>query len=221
MEEIYPMWKGRLAGKVLSFHMRDFMREKAYPYRNWSPNERKEFIESLIDVAKNKTRFGFGALVYVPDYDQIVPDDLKQERGHPFYFSFQLFFDMLLRQLDGYYLSLPKGQQVAFIFEENQFQDIATRAFWEIKKIRDKNSRLGSITFLSKNKCVAFQAADMAGWLFREDLSRRKKGLPRRECVNRLLKRGTDNAVTVGYYDRDNLSTHVAEVRRTRLASRR
>jgi hypothetical protein len=208
-----PMWKGRLRGKVDSFHMRDFMRDKAYPYRNWTPEQRKTFIESLIKVARDKTRVSFGGLLYVPDYDKLVPNDLKQERGHPYYFSFQLFFDMMLPRLEDFDPPLPKGQQVAFIFEENQFQDLATRAFWDIKKIRDKNNRLGSITFLSKNKCVAFQAADMSGWLFREDLSRKKKGLPRREWVEQLIERKN---VLVGYYDCDNLSKYVAGFRSIR-----
>jgi hypothetical protein len=187
------------------------MRDKEYPYRKWSADDRKKFIESLIKVARDKTRCGFGALLYVPDYEQVVPDDLKQERGHPYYFSFQLFFDMLLRQLEQ--LAQPKGQQVAFIFEENQFQDLAAKAFWDIKQVRDKNNRLGSIDFFSKGKCVAFQAADIVGWLFREDLSRRKNGHPRREWVSQLIAREN---VMVGYYDRQNLREHVAEIRQTR-----
>jgi hypothetical protein len=211
-----PMWKGRLRGKVPLFHMRTFMREKSYPYRKWSADDRKKFIESLIKVARDKTRVGFGALLYVPDYDQFVPADLKQERGgHPYYFAFQLFFDMLLPKLEKFDPPLPKGQQVAFLFEQNQFQGLAAKAFWEIKKIRDKNNRLGSINFFSKDKCVPFQAADMTGWLFREDLSRQKKGLPRREWVDQLIER--QNAI-VGYYDRQNLAIHVAEIRRTRRA---
>jgi hypothetical protein len=85
------LWKTRLRGKVALFHMRDFMRDKSYPYRNWSHDERETFIQSLILVARDRTRFGIGGLLYVPDYDAYVPDDLKAERGHPYYFSFQLF----------------------------------------------------------------------------------------------------------------------------------
>jgi hypothetical protein len=125
-----------------------------------------------------------------------------------------------LRQLPKFDPPLPTSQQVAFIFEENQFQDLATRAFGEIKKARDKDGRLGSITFVSKDKCIPFQAADMAGWLFREDLSRLKHGLPRRGWVEQLTER---NNILVGYYDRDNLPIHINEVRQTRrlLASLR
>jgi hypothetical protein len=176
-----PIWNNRLRGKVPLFHMKAFMREKEFPYRNWTSTQKSNFIDSLIKVARDKPRFGFGALVYVPDYDTIVPENLKNERNHPFYFSFQLFFDMLLRQLEKFDPPLPKSQQAAFFFEENQFQDLAAKASWEIKQIRDKYNRLGSINFLPKGKCIPFQAADMAGWLFREDLSRKKKKLSRRE----------------------------------------
>ncbi len=210
------MWKGRLHGKVKSFHMRDFMRDKSIPYRDWTPEERERFIQSLIEVAVQKPRIGNGGLVYVPDYEQIVPDDLKQERGHPYYFSFQVFFDQLLPQLER--SRLPKGQQVAFLFEQNQFQDLAAKAFWDIKAVRDKNNRLGSIDFLPKNKCVLFQIADMSGWLFREDLSRKKKGLPRRPWVDQLIAREN---VLVGFYDQKSLKIHVNEVLNTRRAAAR
>jgi hypothetical protein len=208
------VWSARLRGQVAVFHMRDFMRDKSYPYRNWTSEQRQRFIQSLIKVARDKTRFGIGGLLYVPDYDQYVPDRRKEERGHPYYFSFQLFFDQLLPQLEKFNPPLPQGQQVAFVFDENQFQDLATKAFWEIKQIRDKKNRLGSIKFLTKDKCVAFQAADMAGWLFREDLSRMKKKLPRREWVDQLIERRN---MLVGYYDHSNLPKYVAgisEIRR-------
>jgi len=207
------MWNNRLRGKVESFHMNKFMREKEFPYRNWKTTKRDKFIQSLIKVARDKTCFGWGALLYVPDYDRHVPNDLKKERGHPYYFSFQLFFDMLLPQLERFDPPLPKGQQVAFFFEENQFQGLASKAFWDIKTVRDKNNRLGSITFLSKGKCVAFQAADMAAWVFKDDLSRQKQGLTRRDWVNKLIARQN---VQVGYYDHKNLAKYVAGVRQTR-----
>jgi hypothetical protein len=208
-------WTGRLRSKVPIFHMRDFMRDKAFPYRSWTVDARAKFLKSLATVAREKTRAGYGALLYVPDYDRIVPNDLKVERGHPYYFAFQLFFDMLLARLED--SGLPQGQQVAFIFEENQFQGLASKAFWDIKQVRDRYNRLGSISFLPKNKCVAFQAADMAGWVFRDDLSRKKKGLPQREIVDWLIARQN---ILVGYYDKDNLAKHVAEVRHGRKLRR-
>jgi hypothetical protein len=206
------MWKARLHGKVDLFHMRDFMRQKSYPYRNWTSAAREKFVEALIKVARDKTLYGLGGLLYVPDYEVLVPDALKLERGHPYYFAFQLFFDQLLPSLEKY--GLREGEQVAFIFEENQFQDLASKAFWEIKQIRDKKDRLGSISFLSKGKDVAFQAADMAGWLVREDLSRKKKGLPRRDWVEQLIARQN---MQVGYYDQSNLKKYVAGITNIRL----
>jgi hypothetical protein len=211
-KQFSTVWKARLTERnVKQFHMRDFMRIKEYPYRNWCVFDRNEFLKELIRVARQKTRFGFGSLVHVPDYDSVVPADLKEDRVHPYYFTFQLFFDMLLPELER--LSLPKGQRAAFFFEENgQFQDAANKAFWEIKNIRDKHDRLGSITFLPKNKCIAFQAADMAAWIFREDLSLKKQTLPRprREWVDQLIARSN---VVVGYYDYENLPKYVAGVR--------
>jgi hypothetical protein len=209
------VWDARLKKwEVERFHMRDFMRIKGYPYRNWCVFERNRFIKDLIKVARDKPRFGFGSLLYVPEYEKVVPADLKIEREHPYYFAFQLFFDMLLPQLEQ--LSLPKREQVAFFFEENQqFQDQAYRAFWEIKAIRDRHDRLGSITFLPKHKQSGFQAADMAAWIFREELILKKQRLPRprKDWVDLLNERKN---VVVGYYDAENLPKYVSGIRQIR-----
>jgi hypothetical protein len=119
---------------------------------------------------------------------------------------------MLLSQLDNI---LPQGQQVAFIFDQqNEFAPRALAAYQEIKELRDWNNRLGSIQFRSRIGCPPLQGADMLVSLIRDDVSRVKKGVERHRAIERLTK---DGNVLVGYFDKDNLPAYVDGIRAGRV----
>ena len=205
-------WETRLREYgVKEFHMRSFMRDKEYPYRNWPPKRREKFINALIKIAQKNTRFGIGGLVVLDDYNRIVPDFLREERKHPYYFSFQMFFDLPLPQLEKFDPPLPKGDQVAFIFDQNQqFEEEAIKAFHDIKQLRDKHDRMGSIDFRSRKKCRVLEVADLIVYLMRDDLSRLTRGEKRRrDWIDELRQREN---LLVGYYDKGNLPRYVSGV---------
>ncbi len=195
---------------VKEFHMRSFMRDKEYPYRNWPDRKREKFINALIKIARDNTRFGIGGLVVLEDYNRIVPDFLRDERKHPYHFTFQMFFDLILPQLEKFDPPLPKGHQVAFIFEQNQqFEADAIKAFHAIKGLRDKHDRMGSIDFFPKKRCPLFQIADLIVYLVRDDLSRKIRGEKRRSWIDDIRQREN---LLIGYYDKGNLPKYVRGV---------
>jgi hypothetical protein len=191
------------------------MRDKEYPYRDWTDDKRSKFINRLISIAQTHTRIGIGGLLVLDDYNNIVPRWLREERGHPYYFCFQLFFDNLIPLLETTNLRLPEGQQAAFVFDRNQqFRREADRAFDEIKEIRDENNRMGSLTWGDRKRHLPLQAADLIAYLVRNDMSLVLKGEPRRDWVDELIKKRN---IHVGYFDKNNLQKYVDGITDGRL----
>ena len=121
---------------------------------------------------------------------------------------------MLLPHLERMSPKLPSGQQVAFVFDQNnQFSVDALRAFNEIKELRDRHNRMGSILFRPRTDCPPLLAADLVVYLIRDDLSRLSRGTERRDIVDRLIQRQN---LLVGYYDKDNLAAYVEGIRENR-----
>jgi len=171
------------------FKMSAYRRRRDYPYRNWDDAKYESFLDSLIDAARLRATLAVGGALILEDYNEIVPLDLRRERGHPYQFCFQLLIDMLLEPLERI---LPPGQQVAFIFDQtNEFAKDAVVAYQGIKELRDKNNRLGSIQFRSRIGCPPLQAADMLVGLVRDDMSRIKRGIDRHPAIKRYYGANT------------------------------
>ncbi|HXX76204.1 MAG TPA: DUF3800 domain-containing protein [Nitrospiraceae bacterium] len=198
---------------VDEFHLARFMRDKELPYRNWSKEKRDEFINELIAIARRHTCGGFGGLVVVDDYNKILPAQIKREHKHPYYFCFQMLIDILLSELDT--LHLPAGEQVAFIFEQNQqFADGATESYKRIKQFRDKGNRLGSITFGSRKQHVPLQAADLIAYTIRAELSRFTKAKPRPDWGMELSRKKN---LKIVYCSKDGLERYVQDIKNGKI----
>jgi hypothetical protein len=194
------------------FKMSAYRRRRDYPYRNWDDAKHEGFLDSLIETARRRVTLAVGGVLVLKDYNEVVPANLRRQRHHPYDFCFQLLIDMLLSPLENI---LPQGQQVAFIFDQqNEFAPRALTAYQEIKGLRDRNNRLGSIQFRSRIGCPPLQAADMLVGLIRDAVSRTKKGIERPRAIERLTK---DRNVLVGYFDSENLPKYVKDIRSARV----
>ncbi len=192
---------------VEEFHMARFRRKKELPYRKWSDAKREEFLHALIKIARRHSYIGIGGLVVLEDYNRIVPDNLKREHKHPYYFCFQMLIDLLLPELEEFDPPLPHGQKVAFIFDQNQqFADNAKTSFDVIKKLRDRRDRMGSLTFGSRTDYIPLQAADLIVYTVRDHLSRLKKGETRRDWTAALAQKKN---LKIRYCSQENLQKYV------------
>lgn len=143
--------------------------DPAWPYFGWNQTKIDAFMERLIGIARDNTLGAFGGFVAVRDYDRLVPQWLKDEIRHPYYFCFQLLIDNLIdalkwepRRLNVFQAPFDAGEQVAFVFDQqNEFSSSATEMYFHLKGLKDADDRLGTIAFADKRKSVPLQAADL------------------------------------------------------------
>ena len=211
------------------FHMSECMdkingpSKPKWPYRGWSDSKRDSFIRSLIGVALNNTLFAVGGTLDVRAYDAVSPGWLKREAEHPYHFSFQMFFDLLLPALETVEPPFAPEDQVAFFFDQNtQFEERATRAFHLIKGLRDSKDRFGSLTFASKKKHKPLQAADLLAYIVRQgQVKRTKSGIE--QYPAELIPASWEELLTsrrnviVGHFDARNLKTVILDLEKDRL----
>jgi hypothetical protein len=209
--------------QVPAFHMTEFVDERrgpekaGWPYKGWSQDKRDRFISALIEVARDNTIIGICGAVAVKDYDEVVPDWLKNETRHPYHFSLQNFFDNVLTALhETLPLLLLPWEHIAFSFEQQEEFEKKARELFHLIKKRDIDSRMGSIAFVPKGKFRAHEAADLFVYRMRKAITRilaGKKPFAAKSWDEQLTAR---NSLVVGYFLRSNLEAIVAEVVRNR-----
>ena len=135
-------------------------------------------MRELVVIARDSTIFGIGGGVDVRAYDRVVPAWLKGEAQHPYHFCFQMFFDQILVLLrEKLEPPLPLGEQIAFFFDQQQeFKSKAEELFAIIKALRDREDRMGSLTYASRTKYIQLQAADLLAYRTRKVLARKIAG---------------------------------------------
>lgn len=217
------MWNRRLRreGITKPFHMREVANEP--PYNTWSQCRRDRFLRQMINIARDKTWFAIGATVQVKDYDEVVPQWLKDSDQHPYFFCVRLFLDALLNLLKtDLDLKLKTKESIACIFDRQQeFQDQEIATFNGLKALRDPENRLSSLTFGSREQYVPLQAADLMAYYGRRIVAHKLKGEAWRDPFELLLEK--KHSLMIYTYNRAGLIEWVNEVtavRDARLATR-
>ncbi len=166
------------------------------------------------------------------DYDEVVPQWLKDQDRHPCFFCFRLFLDAVLHvlrtEVDPILQQKTKGyhkedEPVAFIFDQQQeFKDQAIKTFYALKALRDTDNRMGSITFGCRKQYVPLQAADLMAYYGRRIISHVIKDEAWRDPMERFLEERHN--LKIYRYERAGLIEWVKEVsaaRDARLARER
>ncbi len=208
------------------FRMSDFMdringpKNPTWPYHEWSDDKRNAFIMELIPIARDNAWFGVGGAVNVRDYDEYLPDWVKDDAQHPYTFCFQLFFNLLLPILEeDPEPPLKPGEQVAFFFDrQKQFEKRGKLAFDRVKSLRDTEDRMGAIAFVDKRHYIPLQAADLLAYLIRSAQAKRvKTGVREFSFVpgnweSEIMSRQN---VAIGYYEKGRLPELLERIHRT------
>ena len=208
-ENLVRQWNGFLTAPaygVTDFHMTEFMRGKALPYRTWSHVKRGVFRRGLTEIVTANTALGVGGLLVVADYKKLMPASLYVP---PYLFCFQLLFDTILKRVEEL-PGLMATDQIAFVFDnQQQFKAAAQDAFDRIKEARDPRDRMGSITFSTRQQDPELQSADMIAWTILDGITRHVQGLSRRKWVKDL---GKLKNMRMGYYDKENLAKVIPNI---------
>ena len=217
-------WNRRLRyeGITKPFHIREFYNDS--PYNKWSQCRRDRFLRRMIKIARKGTWFAIGATVQVKDYDEVVPQWLKDSDQHPYFFCFRLFLDALLHLLNTEIdPKLKNKESIACVFDrQDEFEEQARRTFNGLKSLRDPDDRLSSITFGSRAQYVPLQAADLMAYFGRRIVTHILKGEGWRDPFERLLEK--KHSLMVYTYNRAGLIewvNQVTAVRDARLARER
>lgn len=214
------LWKKTLEEyKVEVFHMSDFARDDgndpSTPYYQWNQERKDEFIHKLIAIARDNTLAGIGGLLTVKDYNEIVPQWLKDIIKHPYYFCFQLFFQETLKTLkDRFEIPFPSEEKVLFFFDKQQeFNEYAIKVAKNIQKLHDVDDRIGGISFEDKATYLPLQAADLLAYRIRKRLTQKMSGKgknPKKGSWDAAL--ALKNNLIMPYWDAEILKAELPKI---------
>jgi hypothetical protein len=184
-------------------------------YQDWPEQKRREFMEALILIIRKGTSFGVASVLNVKDYEAYAPDWFQWENEHPYYFAFQLFFDMFLGTVE----KLPDppllpSEKLTFILDQNEFMQRSAGTFLQLKALRDTHDRMGTITFQSRKDCPLLQAADLVARLIHEIVSRSPRSQLDREWAQEMRQRYN---LIMGVYNRENIPGLVQRIMAAKL----
>jgi len=171
---------------VKAFHMSEFSdeingpKDPEWPYHGWDRNKKDRFIRELVPIARDNTMFAVGGFVDVKAHYAALPKWMRTDADTPYHICFQAFFDILLDVVrNKLERPLDPADQIAFFFgQQQQYQPLALQIFGQIKRLRDAEDRMGTITFASNIKRLELQAADLIAYRMRKLVSRTLAGKP-------------------------------------------
>jgi hypothetical protein len=153
-------------------HMREiseYEREnnKKSPFYGWSATRADKFIHKMIPIARDNALFGLICAVSMEGYNVLTPE-WKAEYYHPYIFTFRVFFEQLLKILNGESPMgevLPKGKLCHMVFEQQKsYGADALIAFDVLKLNKPQGFRFGKMLFAESRGADAvlpLEAADM------------------------------------------------------------
>lgn len=170
-------WSGVLKYfNVREFHFREFADKrlgpttKGWPYKDWPEEKRDEFLHALATIAGKRTRFALSAFFNVRDYNEVIPEWYKALNLSPYDLCLKLFFEAMIQELENWFHETSKAR-AGFIFDDTQDLEWKKSILWwhhSVKQLRDKNNRLGSLTFASGLEALPLQAADLLAYRLRQ-----------------------------------------------------
>lgn len=179
-----PEWQQKLREFQVSCHHNVDFSHLTGEYENWTEKKRIKYIRSLIDILGEVTWFVIGGALYRKDYEEIVPDQFKEDIGNPYYFPFQMCIEGLISALTP---EVAEDAKVDLIIDRQKgLSGKASKSFKILKTLRDENDRLGSIVYGDKKDHIPLQAADLIANEIYQDFGRTQ---PRRKSMKYLLSK--------------------------------
>ena len=183
--------------------------------REWPEEKRRPVYEALIQIVRKHTSFGVASVLRVYDYERYAPHWFQWENEHPYYFAFQLFFDMFLGVVEKLPdPPLPRDEKLTFILDQNEFMQRSAGTFQQLKALRDARDRMGAITFQSRKECPLLQAADLIACLIRDAASNSQPNRPDAEWAQEMREHYN---LVVGVYNRENISGLIQRIMAAKL----
>jgi len=179
--------------------------------------KRRLLLEVLIQILRKHASFGVAGVLHVKDYERHAPQWFQWENEHPYYFAFQLFFDMFLGVVEKLpHPPLPRDEKLTFILDQNEFMQRSAGTFLQLKVLRDACDRLGAITFQSRKESPLLQIANLIAGMVRDEAS---KSQANRLDVEWAPKMREHYNLVVGVYHRENIPGLIQRIMAAKLKS--
>lgn len=177
--------------------------------------KRRSLVEASTQILRNHASFGVAGVLHVQDYERHAPQWFQWENEHPYYFAFQLFFDMFLGVVE----KLPnpplaRDEKLTFILDQNEFMQRSAGTFLQLKALRDARDRLGAITFQSRKESPMLQVANLIACMVRDEASKLQTNQLDFEWVQEMRK---DYNLVVGVYNRENIPGLIQRIMAAKL----
>lgn len=184
-------------------------------YDEWPEEKRRPLMEALIHIIRKHTSFGVASILRVADYERYAPHWFQWENEHPYYFAFQLFFDMFLGVVEKLPdPPLPRDEKLTFILDQNEFMQRSAGTFLQFKALRDTRDRMGAITFQSRKESRLLQVANVIAGLICNAASKSPPNRPDMEWAQELREHYN---LVVGVYNRENIPGLIQRIMAAKL----
>jgi hypothetical protein len=104
---------------VKVFHFSEFMARKGEFENDWTNEQRNEFMERLCITVSDNIVIGIATSVFKDNYEQFVPQDLREQLKHPYYFGlYTCLYQVLTTEQIVKRVKLPKP--IRFLFDRKK-----------------------------------------------------------------------------------------------------
>lgn len=138
-------------------------------YKDWTRKQADCLTDRLAPLVANLANSAFGAVMQTKDWFAAA-DFLKHllaRKSHSLPYQI-LTKHMLGSVVEKVALELPRGERVAFVFEDNDWAGAVRDGYKLFQSSYSHSDRIRHIAFESnKSRCAALQAADMLAWHYR------------------------------------------------------
>lgn len=168
-EEFNKQWQQALDKENIPvFQMSDFARGTGI-YYNWANTKRAQYLHRLHGVIHRHVMADFAVSVVIPDYDEVMPPDLKASFGDPHAFAAVNCLRLVKRWAERADITEP----IHLVLNEGALRSRPIHAvFGRLVETKEGDQLIGSVSFYDK-KILPLQAADAAAYENMREMRRR------------------------------------------------
>lgn len=210
---------GRMLSKngITEFHSADLESRRGI-YDGIGKDQQQRIFQDAVNVIGGWARTAIAGLVVIDDYEEAIPNWAKKTAafGDKYNFCFQMCLNLVFRWIEQRDPPMQEGDRIAFIFDQRERgQEITSTSYSQIKKFRDPQDRMGSLTFDSRKRVFPLQAADLVAYEAYKHLDNLalKSGRPPRIPIKLL---GGESRLYARYFPKGKLIELVKHYERTK-----
>ncbi len=177
-------------------------------FKGWDPKERDKYVANLLPVIGRANLIGTVAGIVMDDYREVQKQfpEIVEKLGNPYTACFQWVVQNMLESM----VRVGQKKRVAFFHENNDYKEDALQCFAFLKKHRDPNNQLISLTFGGKEDYTPLQAADVLAYEGNKRLRNFER--PDRRAWTAINPKG--NRRRTMYFNKKNLTDLMQDFRK-------